>query len=93
MTEKDMTGKVGVLHWGKAVQVGKTVQSAWYDTTVMRASVTGTVDTGKIHAAMRKYFYHPGLSGSSVGGYCSVGTVKDNGDGTVDVEVVYHIGD
>lgn len=57
--------------------------------------VTGTVDTGKIHTALRKE-YRAGESNARLGkfgGWCSVGSVKDNGDGTVEVEIVYHIGD
>lgn len=67
--------------------------SAWYDHTTYVVPVDGTVDTSAIHTALRKKFWNPGLSGSSVGGYMSPSTITDNGDGTVMVALLYHIGD
>lgn len=82
----------GVLKWGQRVEVARR-QSAWYDHTTYVVPVDGTVDTSAIHTALRKKFWNPGLSGSSVGGYMSPSTITDNGDGTVMVALLYHIGD
>lgn len=82
----------GVLHWGQRTKVGDTVQSAWYDHDTFRVPVTGTVDTGRIHKALYRRWAN-GLTGSSVGGYITPGKVIDNGDGTVNVERIYHLGD
>ena len=81
----------GVLKWGQKERVD-SFKSNWYDHTVYRAPVQGTIDTGAIHSALADFYRHP-LSGWSVGGYVSVGKVTDNGDGTVNVETLYHIGD
>lgn len=67
--------------------------SAWYNHSFYKVPVDGPVNTGAIHRYLSGMFHHPGLSGSSVGGYCSCSSVTDNGDGTVTVEVLYHIGD
>ena len=80
----------GVLHWGQKQQVGETDRSSWYDTTTYRVPVTGTVDTWKIKQSLRKHKFPP--QHNVFGGYCSLGNVTDNNDGTVNVEVVYHIG-
>ncbi len=79
-----------VLHWGKKVEV-KQERSSYYDSTWYDVPVTGKVDIRKIYNALReKYFppYH-----NVFGGYCSLGGVTDNGNGSVRVEVVYHIGE
>lgn len=90
-----MEPKVGTLLWSKREQVGPVKQDAWYDRYTYRVPVVGTVDSNKIHNALQRKFQDRagGLWGSAVGGFCSVASVKDNGDGTVMVEQFYHIGD
>jgi len=83
------TKHIGILHWGQKVVID-TNQSSWYDHTYYRVPVTGTIDTGKIASALRDKHFPP--QHNYFGGYCSLGTVSDNGDGTVKVEVIYHIG-
>lgn len=82
------------LHWEEREHVGSN-PSAWYDHTYYKVKVDGKIDTGLIHAALTHKWDVGGNAArlGKFGGYCSVGQVKDNGDGTVTIESVYHIGD
>lgn len=79
-----------VLHWGKKVEA-KQERSSYYDVTYYDVPVTGKVDCSKISQALRDRYFPP--YHNVFGGYCSLGSVADNGNGTVRVEVVYHIGE
>ena len=79
----------GILHWGRKEQL-RTEQSSWYDYTIYKVPVTGDIDINKIASTLRDHKFP--ATHNYFGGYCSLGTVKDNGDGTVNVEVIYHIG-
>lgn len=83
------TAQTGTLHWGQRQEVSGS-QSAWYDTTVYRVPVSGTIDTWKIKQALVNTKYPP--QHNYFGGYCSVGSVTEVQPGTVDVEIIYHIG-
>lgn len=73
---------------------GKTTQSAWYDhTPVTLAPLPSFVDRNMVWGALHRSWYRPGLSGWSVGGYCSVGSVIQNENGRWVAEQTYHIGD
>jgi hypothetical protein len=80
-----------ILHWGRKVQDGNTVQSSYYDHTYYTVPVTGTVNIAKIHQALRDKYFPP--HHNVFGGYCSLGSITDNGNGSVRVEVIYHIGE
>jgi hypothetical protein len=82
--------QTGILHWGQK-KVEKTQMSSYYDHTYYRIPVTGTVDIGKIYRVLREHKYPP--QHNVFGGYCSLGTITDNHDGTVTVEDIYHIGE
>ena len=80
--------------WDKRERL-ETKQSAWYDHTMYRVPIVGKPDINRFYSELSKK-YNKGagsLLGSSVGGYCTLGSVKDNGDGTLMVEEIYHIGD
>ena len=79
------------LQWGQRQQVDHKM-SAWYDHTFYRVPVVGTIDTTRIAAALNRA-WRTSLTGTAVGGYRTCADVADNGDGTVTVEVLYHIGD
>lgn len=79
-----------IIHWGRKVEVGARMTS-YHDITYYDVPVTGTVDISKISQALRDRYFPP--HHNVFGGYCSLGIVTDNGNGTVRVEVVYHIGE
>lgn len=81
---------VNAILWSQKTLV-KTEQSSWYDHTFYRVPVLGTVDLAKIKNALFDKLYR--ASHGKFGGGTSLGTVSDNGDGSVTVEVIYHIGD
>ena len=82
------------LHWGEREKVDYK-QSAWYNHTFYRVTVSGDVDTSAIRTALHKRM-RPGEANARLGkfgGWNSIGSVEDNGNGSVTVEVLYHIGD
>jgi hypothetical protein len=92
--EKEPKEPEGAVLWDKR-EVMETKQSSWYDHTMYRVPILGKPDIYKFTSDLnQKYNKRAGsLLGSSVGGYCTLGSVKDNGDGTLMVEEIYHIGD
>ncbi len=88
-----MTHSETLLDWDKAKR-GPSKQTAYYDISIITVPVKKEpIDVNEIRQAVHNDWWVPGLSGFSAGGYSTVGSVKDNGDGTVDIEQVYHIGD
>lgn len=86
---------IGILHWGEREQVGRYVMSAWYHHTYYRTAISGEVDVGRIRQALHDRM-KPGHANARLGkfgGWSSIGDVQDLGDGTVVVELLYHIGD
>lgn len=82
----------GAISWRKAQVIeGRYVQSAWYDHTFYKVPFRGTFNRGAIINALNSRVFRP--SGSAAGGFCSAADAKDLGDGTCEVEVLYHIGD
>jgi len=65
------------LHWDKREQI-----KFEHDAALIRSALTHKWDVGGNAVRLGKF-----------GGYSSVGNVMDNGDGTVTIQSVYHIGD
>jgi len=94
MSVQMATRTVGVMHWGQRTLLKERFKmSAWYDHTFYRVPVTGPVDVGRMHTALHARYTRSGNFGSAAGGFTSVSSIEDNGDGSVTVEVLYHIGD
>ena len=89
-------GVSGALLWSKAVNVkasdlGLPSQSAWYDHSYYKVPYIGALDLSKAQSALHKKFWRPSFG--KFGGGTSVGSVKDLGDNSLLVELIYHIGD
>jgi len=81
---------MGMIHWGKKT-LADFKQSSYYDHSFYIVPVSGTIDIHKISNVLRKAYFPPAFN--NFGGYCTLGDVKDLGDGNINVEVVYHIGE
>ncbi len=82
------------LRWDERELI-ETKQSSYYDHTYYKVKVDGEINTALIHSALNRS-WDVGVNAArygKFGGYNSIGRVIDNGDGTVTIESIYHIGD
>jgi hypothetical protein len=86
---RTVTPTTGRILWAQKTVVASK-QYAWHDSTIYRVPVVGTIDIGKIRNAL----YARVNNGvyNYFGGGQTLGTVVDNGDGTINVETCYSIG-
>lgn len=92
--EAEMREQLTRIDWESKKQIGHT-QSAWYDHTFYKVKVNGKIDTSLIRNAINCK-WQVGANAASLGkfgGWCSIGDVTDNGDSTITIEEIYHIGD
>jgi hypothetical protein len=85
-----------LLHWGQRERIGEMVRSAWYDTTTYRVPVNVPITDRAGAELIRKALYTrwaTSLTGWSVGGYSTPAVRHTDDPFTVEVDVVYHIGD
>lgn len=75
--------------WSKRELI-ETSQSAWYNHSIYKVPVQGTVDMTRIRQALHKRLTNQFLN--MFGGQTSVSEVKDLGNGFISVETLYHIG-
>lgn len=82
---------MGKVLWSKRVAVdGGPKHSAWYDHSYYKVPVEGIVDVSRIKAALVSRLSVQFLS--NFGGQQHIGDVVDLGDGFIQVETLYSIG-
>lgn len=78
--------------WRNRVAIS-TDQSAWYDTTLYQMLLPAGESASHVRHILAGGDGLTMASYGKFGGYSTIGRVTDNGDGTLNVESVYHIGD
>jgi len=82
------------LRWDERERIDHKM-SAWYDHTFYKVPVDRKPDTYLLRNALNGHWQvgaHAAACGK-FGGWNSVGQIADNNDGSVTIEVLYHIGD
>lgn len=79
--------------WRDRVAVGDMDRGAYYDTTTYRVALPPGVSANAYRTVIARGDGRSMYAYGSFGGYSTIGNVTDNGDGTANVQSVYHIGD
>lgn len=81
------------LAWRERRQVGTTEQSAWYDHTTYEIDLIPGVTAEQVRSRLARDDGKNAYAYGKFGGYSTISSVRDQGDGTALVVSAYHIGD